>query len=192
MAFSKRYKVSTVVGGFHGLKKDEVLPFSILRSLIEHEQLRNIIRGHKIEAKSSVEFGCGFGRMLWSLPGRVYGYEREAKLRRVARKLNPSARITDDWREVPDVDLLVTFTFLQHLTEDEWKVWMGRISAVNPTWIILCEQTEGDSRHCHGRTPSQYEEKLLPGYTLVATYPRLVDHASISGGHYMVFRRIEA
>ncbi|MBU6231395.1 hypothetical protein KGP36_01900 [Patescibacteria group bacterium] len=192
-----KYTTKNVVAGFHGIKKKELVPYSIARTVIEYAQMREILAGKHFNY--AAEIGCGYGRLLpflAEIATDVHGFERDATLWSTAARLNPTAgiwklehlrdRLLDVY--MPPVNFILTFTFLQHLENDHAEEILSVISQSPAQTILLCEQTEGNSRHCHGRLIEWYASRL-PNFTLAKIEPRRVDPASVSNAHYMLFER---
>lgn len=191
--FTKRYfsrmsyGVSHVIGGMAPhVTKDSYVAYAIERTTIERWQLENLIQRFAPKAQTSIEFGCGFGRMLRALPAHV-GIERDDELRRLAIAFGYEVY---SWANIPanlSAQLGVTFTFLQHLGEREMQDAFVQIRSRITETLILCEETEGDFHDCHGRTPERYAE-LLPAFTLIHTEERMIEPGNRSTAQYMIFQ----
>lgn len=168
--------------------------------------LSDVLRGRVAIA---ADVGAGFGRMtpvVAELAQRVVGVEREPGLLEIARSLQPER----EWLQVEDlarlpfgdgkIDLAVSFTVLQHLTDaDAARVCaeLRRVVADGGA-IVLCEETDpryvaGDpqvSGGCTiGRAVATYAGWMAPR-TLVVQRPRRIEptYPRRDVGTYMGFR----
>ena len=161
----------------------------------------------------AAEFGCGFGRMvqvLTEFAPEVIGIEREALMVNQARQLIPQVTFhqVDDLADVPidssSIDLVTTFTFLQHLVD----VQAGRViqeikRCLHPDGhVLICEET--DPEHVSGdindplglctigRPVSEYEALFSP-LKLRFTAPRRIEpgYKRADTGTYMLFTSMQ-
>ena len=181
------------------------------RTYIEHRDLRRVIThalGHATVARAA-EFGAGFSRItpvLTEYALSVTGFEREAAFVAESKSLFPD--ISFDHVEslatvpAPDAafDLVLTFTVLQHLTDDTLCLVASEIRRVlRPSGVlILCEETDAFQRTgdvsdpngiCTiGRSVGTYEKLFLP-LALSATHPRRIEptYTRSGVGTYMTF-----
>jgi SAM-dependent methyltransferase len=201
------YGVENVVGGFgEMLTPEESIPFSLNRTYHEHRQLREILIALPGLCKlhTAVELGCGYGRnlpVLQEFATIVTGVERDTELARIAYRLNPdqivySAPITSYASVLKhmEADLVLTFTFLQHLTDKEVEIVTKEISRITKkgSFVVLCEETNPLKSHvgCWSRTPEQYHG-LLDRFSLILVRDRILE-ATFPGrisGKFMVFRK---
>lgn len=202
-----RYGINNVVGGFgRPMQAEEAIPYAIARTLIEHKQIREILYPYG-RFKRAVELGCGYGRNLPVLlehADRVVGVERDDQLSAVARDLNPHAVVQcapiDDYEEVlvPSAyDLVLTFTFLQHLDNTDLKkaiATIGRVT-VKGAVVILCEETDPVKSQvgCLSWGPEQYGAMLkqVGGFEFDFARDRVIEPTFPGGvsGKFMVYRR---
>lgn len=182
-------------------------PQLVARTFREHTVVRAMVAQlpplHRI-----CEVGCGYGRMLWVLQEFapvVVGFEREPHLVAYAQTEFPSTVCVEAVKELRDVpltepyDLAMTFTVLQHLTDEDARAVCGRLRALAPTgYVLLVEKTDATPttpEHDDGRrflnrrrSVATYEEYLDP-FTLVATRPRPVEPPRLEpDGTCMLFR----
>lgn len=141
---------------------------------------------------SGCEVGCGYGRMLPALQEFcqvVYGYEREPELIAKAKELYDGSNVSIMPIEMPTYDMeggpfsfVMTFTFLQHLQEEEVGNAIHQIKRItDPTgFVLLVEETDGQ-KHCapgdlsvHGTTGRSVEEyqALMKPFELIGQMPR--------------------
>jgi SAM-dependent methyltransferase len=161
-----------------------------------------------------VEIGCGYGRLTMILTefcDEVIGLEREEHLLETARTLLPEisfVRVPTITRlplEDRSTDVAMTFTVLQHLTDDDVRLVLDEVTRiVRPGgWAVLMEKTDPSSRFAEngdfsdgsqllsiGRSVDTYAEWLEP-LRLVAERPGRVEptypgHDRV--GSYMLFR----
>lgn len=142
---------------------------------------------------TAVEFGCGYGRMLpvvGEFAINVIGVERDPELAGIAASGHPWYRIcpVKVLSEVPLADasaeLIVTYTVLQHLTDEECKQTVSEMKRIlDPTGIIvICEDTGDFSGPDYfQRTVSKYQD--LFGMRLLKTLPRRFEDGRIVGQH---------
>lgn len=181
------------------------------RTYIEHRDLRRVIThalGHATVARSA-EFGSGFGRItpvLAEYALSVTGFEREAAFVAESKSLFPdiSFEQVESLATVPApdaaFDLVLTFTVLQHLTDDSLRLVVAEIIRVlRPSGVlILCEETDVSQRTgdvsdqngiCTiGRSVDTYA-KLFQPLALSATHPRRIEptYTRSEVGTYMTF-----
>lgn len=169
-----KYGVNNVIGGFgRPMSAEEALPYALARTHIEHQTLRGILAG-KGPFKRALEMGCGYGRnlpVLGEFADRVVGFERDEELYAIARELNPEAVVqrasTREYHEVivPNAyDLVLTFTFLQHLDDVDLKFAIENIARVTRkgAFVILCEETDPKKSQvgCMSWSMHDYEKML--------------------------------
>lgn len=192
------YGIRKVVGSINA-EGDAYWPAVMRRTYFEQQMLYQFIfsvrSGYFI--RLAVEFGCGYGRMLPVLSefsGEVMGIERDAELSAIAASLQPRYRIcnvnalSDVSLADKSVQLIVTYTVLQHLTDEECRqtiVQMKRILDSNGR-IIICEDTGNVSGpDYYQRTMDQYQD--LFQMEMVGHAPRKFEDGRIVGQH-MAFR----
>lgn len=184
-----------------------------VRNYIEQRDLRCYLAlaNDKKRITRALEFGCGYGRMtqvLTEFTSNVVGIEREQPLVDTARRLIPDVVFhqADDLSSVPleneSADMIITFTFLQHLIDDQaQKVVWGMIRCLaGGGHILICEETDenhiaGDvddpAGQCTiGRSVEKYCEYFRP-LVLEFTAPRRIEpgYPRENTGTYMLFRK---
>lgn len=193
---NERYTVEKVVGGF-GSSKIHPLPLTLARTYVEHKQLREFI-GLDKKVGFAIEFGCGYGRMLPILSEialSVCGIERDVELSDIATDLSQSVIYNGKpWLTSfasESRDLALTFTFLQHLSEQECVLVVEEIQRLlKPGGVAIAVEETGDvfDDTTTGRTVGRYNE-LFHQCELVQFEPRKLEPVSRleNGGHYMKF-----
>lgn len=194
------YGIKTVVGGFsRPLSDEELIPFTLARTQREHKTLRAMLRNYG-PGTEYLEVGCGYGRNLDVLNDyckEASGIERDDELCKIASELNPNLQIfkgaISNAPIFPDASLglILSFTFLQHLDEDELLETvqgMDRVSAQGAI-LILAEETDvkKQAAECRSRSPQNYAS-LFTNFQLIETQPRFIS-ASETSGEFMVFRK---
>lgn len=193
------YGIRKVVGSINA-EGDAYWPAAMRRTYFEQQMLYQFIfsvrSGYFI--RLAVEFGCGYGHMLPVLSefsGEVMGIERDAELSAIAASLQPRYRIcnvnalSDVSLADKSVQLIVTYTVLQHLTDEECRqtiVQMKRI--LDPEgFIVICEDTGNVSGpDYYQRTMDQYQD-LFIGMKMFCQAPRQFEDGRMVGQH-MAFR----
>lgn len=188
-------------------------PAFALRTYIEQADVRAYLQ--RITTDSAIQFaceiGCGYGRMivvLGEFAKEVVGFERQPEFVAVARRLYPRITFHQVQRlgqlPVPDesFDLVFSFTFLQHLTDNSLGPALAEIKRVlRPGgFVLLCEDTNaatpfGDVTDEHGicvvgRSVEAYANLLFPLRFLASSRRRVeptCPHKDV--GHYMLFQR---
>ena len=188
-------------------------PQMLVRTYTEQKDFRrNLVSiNNKKGFKRAVEFGCGFGRMtlvLTEFDAEVVGIEREPLFVERARQLIPEVTFhqVDDLSSVPIADgwsdLIVTFTFLQHLINEQAQnvIMEMKRCLKQDGFILICEET--DESHIDGeidnplgqcaigRSVEQYCEYFKP-LRLVSSSPRKVEpgYSREDTGTYMLFNQ---
>lgn len=210
MEIPPKYSADRVVGGFspNQLESSEnLIPLTLRRTYLEHRQIRAILRKVSRDVWfRAAEFGCGYGRNLALLKeffSVVHGYERDEGLALMASWLNPECIV---YNEVPTrgpidepdflFDLVMTFTFLQHLSDSE-LVWAGR--EIHRTlklggYALIVEETDTKLNDLgeypvRGRSPERYASML--GLKLIESEERKLEPGNENrvGGHYLLMRK---
>lgn len=164
--------------------------------------------------RAGVEVGCGYGRMTMVLAEfceHVVGFEREDRLVKLARSLLPDIifTIVPELTKVPAedarFDVAMTFTVLQHMTDDTAQAVLREVKRLvrREGYVLLVEKTDpasvvgdpadGKKFLSLGRTVETYSEWMLP-YRLVKHFPRRIEPThprASSAGTYMLFRSRE-
>ena len=200
------YGIRKVVGSINA-EGDAYWPAAMRRTYFEQQALWQFIRsayaGNFI--KLAVEFGCGYGRMLpvlsefttgisdRSLQNDVIGIERDQELARIALSLEPHYLIhcvnsfADVQSKIADksVQLILTYTVLQHLTDEECRQTIAQMKRIlDPKgFIVICEDT-GDvsGPDYYQRTVDQYQD-LFIGMKMFSQAPRQFEDGRIVGQH---------
>ena len=203
-----QYKVKDVVGDLHSAE----LPTALNRTYLEHRQLRKILMALSLrhEFDVAVELGMGYGRMtpvIAEFAQRTIGFEREPELRQIAASLlsNVQCPALDYLSELPivssSVDLVVTWTVLQHLHQDEVLRTIDEINRITKkdSLVVFCEhtaptpaQTTDKSQHvCIGRSVAEYNAILGSNWGLGPTEERVKEATNKTAhvGTVMVFKR---
>ena len=183
------YGVENVVGGMNR-SGPFYWPTVLARTYIEHHRLRQFFHDLKTprnDWRHGAEFGCGYGRMapvLTEFCTIANAYERDQELAGIAqqaigemvqvRRVESLEHVTS----VPDggFDLILTYTVLQHMPDDECLRVMAEIKRVrDPGGILVCvEDTHGDrSGNVWPRLPEKYREML--GMDLIMQRPRIIE-----------------
>lgn len=184
-----------------------------VRNYIEHKDIRcylNLINNKK-KIGTAAEFGCGYGRMtqvLTEFAEDVVGIEREQLLVNEATCLIPDVKfiqiddLSSTLLESESFDVIITFTFLQHLIEDKAQAVIKEMIRCLKTdgHIFICEETDeqhisGDindplGRCSIGRSVERYCEYFKP-LDLQFTTPRRIepDYPRENTGTYMLFSK---
>lgn len=182
-----------------------------IRTFLEHRQLRQILEDVG-QLETAAEIGAGFGRMgqqLAELADRVTLYEREPELVAQARRLLPDVDVVqvDRLGELPgearSQDLVMAFTVLQHMSDEEAGAAIREMDRLARSWVLIVEDTDPDYRRrfndrthfTNGRAVEWYAGALGPGFKLEAGTPREVEpgykgQSPAYVGHYLLFRRL--
>lgn len=196
------YGIGTVVGGFgRPMSAEQSIPYVLARTYKEHHKLREILMGLRCNDSFAVDLGCGYGRnipLLQDFFNKVVGVERDDELREIAAALNPNANLVtiERWSTSlwAPADLLLTFTFLQHLSKDELESIRPHVIKNVGRYALLCEETDpakSDSSTT-ARSLGFYEEFLGSDFKLVYSAPREIEATfpDPMSGDYMLFERI--
>lgn len=154
-----------------------------VRCYLERRTLREML-SEAVDGRLAVgvDVGCGYGRMsmlLTEFCDRVVGLEREASLLAIARSLLPDLEFVDVPAltrlplEDQGADLLMTFTVLQHLTDDDVPLVLGELrrAVKRGGLILLMEKTDPGSRYSSSGDTSDGTQFLSVGRA-VETYTR--------------------
>ena len=191
---------------------DAIGPADNVRNYLERNTIRSIISEIQKEGSiaSACEVGCGYGRLIMVLKeyaGRVVGFEREAHLLDAAKALLPDIEFCkcDSLDKIDKMakgrfDFAMTWTVLQHLTDEECQSVISSMKSLVPTGHILISEkteqisvtqntTDGDKFLSRARSVEMYEEWMKP-YTLVRTLDSKVENTyhNKSPGTCMVFK----
>ena len=184
-----------------------------VRNYIEQRDLRAIlglIHNDK-RIHNAAEFGCGYGRMtqvLAEFAKDVKGLEREPALVQEAQSNIPGIEFiqVNDLREKVlekhSQDLVLTFTFLQHVSRPVIQGLCQTISeSVKPQgYVVLCEEsdtthidgeTENPLGRCTiGRSAGEYQE-LFPEFQIQYSTPRRIEpgYSRPNTGDYLIMKK---
>jgi SAM-dependent methyltransferase len=184
-----------------------------VRNYIEQKDLRcylNLINNNR-KINKAVEFGSGYGRMtqvLTEFASEVIGLEREQSFVNEATKIIPNVTfiqandLSSKVLEGDAFDVIITFTFLQHLIDDRAQKVIKEMIRCLKTYghILICEET--DDRIIDGnindplgictigRTVKRYCEYFEP-LVLEFIAPRRIEpgYPRENTGTYMLFRK---
>lgn len=198
-----KYGITKVVGGWsRQLNAEELIPYTLARTAREHKVLRKLLADpRENKFREAIEIGCGYGRnlhFLKEISHNVAGLERDKELAFLAANINLDCSISSPPEMFPTkfkssvFDLVLTFTFLQHLSDDEARTAANEILriACKGATIVIVEETDQGRNYgpdCIHRDLSSYRD-LFRDCKLVHTEPRIVENG-LESGTYMVFRR---
>lgn len=201
---SELYGIKTVVGGFgRPMTAEESIPYTLARTYIEHTRLRNIFYEQSRASlfQHALEIGCGYGRnlpLLKDFSQTVTAFERDQQLAKIAEVLNPKVNVINNvvfgFYCGPRFDLIMTFTFLQHLDEGELQRTIEKIRQISMpgSLLLLVEETNPrkTSPGCVCRPIATYQQ-MLPEFSLKYAFPRKLEPSYPYGdsGDYMLFRK---
>jgi len=183
------------------------------RTYLEQADVRALLRRATGAGRSGVacDVGSGYGRMsvvLSEFADRVIGIEREAHFVRDAASLLPAltfvhvASLTRLPVQTATVDLLLTFTVLQHLIDPVAQATTQEIVRVLKPGghLLICEETDPlhrdgatddpDGMCTIGRPVTDYQ-RFFASFDLLATQPRRIEptYPRADVGTYMLFRK---
>ena len=205
----------TFPGRWQTYEFDEVvdadIPAAAVRNYMEQSQLRSFLRyvSEQRTIEKACEIGCGYGRMTQLLPEFAHtaiGFEREPQFVQRASHLIPAVtfkQMNDPVDlDVPsaDFDFVLTFTFLQHLTDVTAGLTVREIQRIlkPAAYVLCCEETDSRLRNgdtddpsglCTiGRSIERYCEMFAP-LVLVKSCPRQLEpgYPREEVGAYMLF-----
>lgn len=155
-----------------------------VRCYLERRTLRELLRELAPPgARLGVEVGCGYGRLTMVLTEfceSVVGLEREGSLLEVARPLLPDIefrqveRLTSLPLEDGVADVAMTFTVLQHMTDEDARGVVAELKRIVAPGglVLLMEKTDPESRYgdvddgtqflSQGRTVETWADWLAP------------------------------
>lgn len=187
-------------GGFVSGTEDR--PGFSARNFYEICSLLEIISNLGITPHSSLEIGCGYGRIspwIARLSENHTGIDADSAAIERARELYPGI----SWNQCPiqemaaggeGYDLVVSWTVLQHIPPDQVDQSFRAIRGVvdRDGFLVMCEKTEGEaSSHVWPRSVKEYGD-LLPEFTLNEVQERVIEPGGRFGsGTIMVFQHTE-
>lgn len=197
---TQSYGIRKVVGAINA-DGDAYWPAAMRRTYFEQRELGKVIAAIQDGkfVKCGVEFGCGYGRMLPVLhefAEKVIGIERDSELARIALSLEPHYLIhcvnsfADVQSKIADksVQLILTYTVLQHLTDEECSQTIAQMKRIldGKGVVVICEDTGNIiGPDYYQRTMDQYRD--LFKMEMVGHAPRRFEDGRIVGQH-MAFR----
>jgi SAM-dependent methyltransferase len=183
------------------------------RTYLEHKDTRSLI-GRAVGAKrvaAACEVGAGYGRMtvvLSEFAERVVGLEREPHFVREAARLLPAITfvqvhaLTSFPIRTESVDVVLTFTVLQHLIDRVAAAAAGEIVRVlRPGGhLLICEESDAEERHgalddphgmCTIGRPVATYQKFFSSLRLIETRPRRIEptYPRPNVGTYALFQK---
>lgn len=175
-------------------------PELIARTYIEQREIRQILSPLGRFARAC-EVGAGYGRLtpvLAEHADAVQAYEHEVELAYLGQQLYPSIefRSLAQFTDANGIDLAMTFTFLQHLS-DHHAMALSGVIADGVRYALLAEEcnpsyavSHDDGRFTQGRAIETYGAWLAP-MKLIRTQVRHYDRPSPVGHHpmYLLFAR---
>jgi len=185
-----------------------------IRNYLEQSLVREVLAIARTQRPATValDVGAGFGRLscvLAEFAPRVVAVERDPRLLAIGQALNPAVEFISvaslERLPLPDgsANLVLTFTVLQHLPNDECRRVLAEIQRVCPAGhILLVEETDeafGETQFrsetgAHlGRSVSRYCA-WMPDWELVRTWPRRIEptYPRSDVGTAMLFTRSAA
>lgn len=196
------YGVQNVVGEIR-IGGQFYWPMVLARTYWEHRELRNFM-GSIVSIdlnskifKQAAEFGTGYARMtpvLTEFAENVIGFERDEELAAIAKEsFKPFGVIhrVESLEKVPapvkSIDLLLTYTVIQHMPDEEAQRVINEIKRVLTTnaYVFLVEDDFGPSGGgMWRRTPETYS-KMLGMKLIVSTLRKFEDGRT--NGNMMAF-----
>ncbi|MBF0504265.1 MAG: class I SAM-dependent methyltransferase [Candidatus Omnitrophica bacterium] len=192
---------------------DAVGPADNVRNYLERRTLRSVLSEVTKNGPiaSACEVGCGYGRLIMVLKeyaSKVVGFEREGHLLDVAKSLLPDIVFCQcdslnmvDQRKLGPFDFAMTWTVLQHLTDEDCQAVITAIKHLVPNGYILISEktqavavtqnvTEGRQFISRARSVETYKDWMKP-YTLVKILNTSVENTyhNKTPGTCMLFKR---
>lgn len=180
-----------------GSVSDVAGPVDNVRNYIERQNLRSILKGlsaiHPLQ--SACEVGCGYGRIIMVLKefsDQVVGFERETHLVALAQSLLPGIEFCrcDSLDQIGGMkkgpfDFVMTWTVLQHLTDDFCVKVIDQIKQLAPNgYVLLTEKNDAirvtenntdDSCFISRARPVELYQEWMRPFVLVQTTARIVE-----------------
>ncbi len=184
-------------------------PDLLVRTYLEHEALRSILKGLPENLNNTAELGAGYGRMtlvLKEFSQNVFAYEREMQLVKIGTRLSPQLHFVqvESLSKLPAktdfFDLLMTFTCLQHHSNEELDpVLIEATRVLKPHgYLLLCEETDGFFKDNFkpgefgtiSRSPAEYASFLSEFEFLKSvSRPHEPSYPRKNVGAFMLFRK---
>lgn len=200
--------------------QDSDFPVHSLKTYLEQTDLRRFLlkaRGshrslfrwgsrRETNLRNLADIGAGYGRLTPVLGefGRVTAFEREPALVELGQGLIPDVTWcrVDRLDQLPvrdgAFDLALSFTVLQHLSDEDAAAVVREMRRVAPSAILLCEETDS-SHHWEdperpglfsiGRDIKTYEALLAPMRLIAKAPRRMAVNYGRSIGSFMLFMR---
>ena len=192
---------------------DAIGPADNVRNYLERRIIRSILSEITKNKPifSACEVGCGYGRLIMVLSeyaAKVVGFERETHLVDVAKILLPDIEFCqcDSLSKVDQIkqgsfDFAMTWTVLQHLTDEDCRSVITAIQHLVPDGHILISEkteeiavtkniTDGNQFISRARPVETYKEWMKP-FILVKTLKTTVENTyyNKTPGTCMLFKR---
>jgi ubiquinone/menaquinone biosynthesis C-methylase UbiE len=186
-------------------------PPALLRNYLEQRDVRDHLTRASLGGaiKTAYDVGCGFGRLtpvLAEQAERVIGFEREASLIEMARRLLPDYEFVQvaSLERLPVTDAIaqfvMAFTVLQHMPDSNAETVIREIVRVLAPggFVLVVEETDatleaGDVARAElgytkGRSWSWYAQQFAP-LKLIRMTPRMIEpgYPRADVGTYMLF-----
>lgn len=186
-------------------------PELMVRTYIEQADVRGYLRriAEQRPVGKAADVGAGYGRLsqvLREFSDEVVAFERDDTFVRKGQFLLPEIefRAISSLAALPAADdefsFTMTFTVLQHLTDEEAVAALQQIRRVTRPdgFVLLCEESDvdfaegdpasGSGYFTSGRTEDFYAAQLRP-YRLVAKSPRRIEpgYPRRNTGDYLLF-----
>lgn len=191
---------------------------TVVRTAIEHAQLRQVLADLNIGEGPTAEIGAGYGRIAQLLDmeqgatlfGGVTAFEREPHMIAAMRRLLPAVEavqveaLTSLPAEDAAFELVLAFTVLQHMSDADAVATLAEMARISRSYVLVVEDTDPDHHYVdaknkthftHGRDAGWYSDHL-PGFEIVNFWPREVEPGfTYNGqprptvGEYMLFER---
>lgn len=183
------------------------------RTYLEHRDVRALVAGATggRRVRAACEVGAGYGRMtvlLSEFADRVIGVEREPHFVEEAAGLYPGISflhvesLTALPLQTASVDLVLTFTVLQHLSDPVARKAAMEIVRILPPGghLLICEETdplhrdgavEDPNGMCTIGRPVAVYQHIFAALTLLETRPRRIEptYPRPDVGTYLLFRK---
>lgn len=200
------YGISNVVGEIR-LGGPFYWPMVLARTYWEHRELRNFMGSllsqnmdlNLLERQRGAEYGCGYARMtpvLTEFCKEVTAFERDEELAAIAKEafkpfgvVHRVASLEKVPQEDASLDLVLTYTVLQHMPDEEAQRVINEIrrTLAPNAYVFLVEDDFGPSGGgMWRRTPETYA-KMLDMRLLVSTFRMFEDGRK--NGNLMAFQK---
>jgi 2-polyprenyl-3-methyl-5-hydroxy-6-metoxy-1,4-benzoquinol methylase len=192
---------------------DAIGPADNVRNYLERQTIRSILSDIVKDKPilSACEVGCGYGRLIMVLKeyaDKVVGFEREPHLVDVANGFLPNIQFinVDSFDGINIIkpgpfDFAMTWTVLQHLTDDNCRSVISSIKHMVPNgYVLISEKTEqvsvtrniadGNQFISRARSVETYEEWMKP-YILIKKINSIIENTNHNKvpGTCMLFKK---